>query len=104
MAAQQGSLLKTGLALGLLSAIGPLAIDLYLPAFPTMVRDLHATPGEVQRTLSGFFLALASLAGALLHAARSKANVRDDLSAKTDGGRMPLCPSSRSRTASRCRI
>ena len=60
MAAEQGSVLKTGLAFGLLSAIGPLAIDLYLPAFPTMVRDLHATPGEVQRTLSVFFLALAA--------------------------------------------
>ena len=60
MAAEQGSVLKTGLALGLLSAIGPLAIDLYLPAFPTMVRDLHASPGEVQRTLSAFFLALAA--------------------------------------------
>ena len=59
MAAEQGSVLKTGLALGLLSAIGPLAIDLYLPAFPTMVKDLHASPGEVQRTLSAFFLALA---------------------------------------------
>lgn len=52
--------LATGLALGLLSAIGPLAIDLYLPAFPTMTRDLHASPGEVQRTLSAFFLALAA--------------------------------------------
>jgi DHA1 family bicyclomycin/chloramphenicol resistance-like MFS transporter len=49
----------TGLALGLLSAIGPLAIDLYLPAMPTMTQDLHASPGEVQRTLSAFFLALA---------------------------------------------
>ena len=49
----------TGLALGLLSAIGPLAIDLYLPAFPTMTRDLHASPGDVQRTLSAFLLALA---------------------------------------------
>lgn len=48
-----------GLALGLLSAIGPLAIDLYLPALPTMTHDLHASPGEVQRTLSAFFLALA---------------------------------------------
>lgn len=48
-----------GLALGLLSAIGPLAIDLYLPALPAMTRDLKATPGEVQRTLSAFFLALA---------------------------------------------
>ena len=60
MAAEQRSVLKTGLALGLLSAIGPLAIDLYLPAFPTMVKDLHASPGEVQRTLSAFFLALAA--------------------------------------------
>ena len=49
----------TGLALGLLSAIGPLAIDLYLPAFPTMTHDLHASPGDVQRTLPAFFLALA---------------------------------------------
>ena len=60
MAAEQGSVLKTGLALGLLSVIGPLAIDLYLPAFPTMARELHASPGEVQRTLSAFFLALAA--------------------------------------------
>ena len=52
--------MKTGLALGLMSAIGPLAIDLYLPAFPTMVRELHASPGDVQRTLSAFFLALAA--------------------------------------------
>jgi DHA1 family bicyclomycin/chloramphenicol resistance-like MFS transporter len=52
-------LLATGLMLGLLSAIGPLAIDLYLPAFPAMTADLHASPGEVQRTLSAFFLALA---------------------------------------------
>ena len=50
---------STGLALGLLSAIGPLAIDLYLPAFPTMTHDLHASPGDVQRTLPAFFLALA---------------------------------------------
>lgn len=49
-----------GLALGLLSAIGPLAIDLYLPAFPAMARELNASPGEVQRTLSAFFLALAA--------------------------------------------
>ena len=60
MAAENSSVLRTGLALGLLSVIGPLAIDLYLPAFPTMVKDLHASPGEVQRTLSAFFLALAA--------------------------------------------
>jgi DHA1 family bicyclomycin/chloramphenicol resistance-like MFS transporter len=50
---------KLGLALGLLSALGPVAIDLYLPAFPTIVHALDATPGEVQRTLSVFLLALA---------------------------------------------
>ncbi|MEI9965425.1 MAG: multidrug effflux MFS transporter [Caulobacteraceae bacterium] len=59
MTGKTNSVLATGLALGLLSAIGPLAIDLYLPAFPTMARELHASPGEVQRTLSAFFLALA---------------------------------------------
>ena len=53
------SVFSAGLALGLLSAIGPLAIDLYLPALPTMTQDLHASPGEAQRTLSAFFLALA---------------------------------------------
>ncbi len=50
---------KLGLALGLLSAIGPVSIDLYLPAFPIIARDLQAAPGEVQRTLSFFFFALA---------------------------------------------
>jgi len=51
---------RLGLVLGVLSAIGPLSIDLYLPAFPTMARELAASPGEVQRTLSAFFLALAA--------------------------------------------
>jgi DHA1 family bicyclomycin/chloramphenicol resistance-like MFS transporter len=53
------SSLRLGLALGLLSAVGPLSIDLYLPAFPQLAHDLSASPGEVQRTLSAFFLALA---------------------------------------------
>jgi len=51
---------RLGLTLGLLSAIGPLSIDLYLPAFPTMARELGAAPGDIQRTLSVFFLALAA--------------------------------------------
>ena len=50
---------RLGLVLGVLSAIGPLAMDLYLPAFPMMVRDLASSPAEVQRTLSVFLLALA---------------------------------------------
>ena len=50
---------RPGLALGLLSCLGPLSIDLYLPAFPHIARDFGATPSEVQRTLSVFLLALA---------------------------------------------
>ncbi len=53
-------ILRTGLVLGLLSLVGTLAIDLYLPAFPTIGRDLGASPAQVQRSLSVFFLALAA--------------------------------------------
>ena len=54
------SILRTGLVLGLLSTLGPLAIDLYLPAFPVIGRELHASSGEVQRSLSIYFLAIAA--------------------------------------------
>jgi MFS transporter, DHA1 family, multidrug resistance protein len=50
--------MRLGLTLGALSAIGPLSIDLYLPALPSMASELGAAPGELQRTLSVFFLAL----------------------------------------------
>ncbi|MDX9875220.1 MAG: multidrug effflux MFS transporter [Spongiibacteraceae bacterium] len=52
--------LRAGIVLGLLSVLGPVAIDLYLPAFPQIAEDLAASPGEVQRTLSIFFFALAA--------------------------------------------
>ena len=48
-----------GLALGLLSCLGPLSMDLYLPAFFSIVHDLDTSPNHVQRTLSVFLLALA---------------------------------------------
>jgi DHA1 family bicyclomycin/chloramphenicol resistance-like MFS transporter len=51
--------LRLGLALGLLSTLGPVSIDLYLPAFPRLAQDLGASPSAVQRTLSLFLLALA---------------------------------------------
>ncbi len=50
--------LKTALILGLLSAIGPFAIDMYLPALPDIGRSLGAEVGAVQLTLTVFFLAL----------------------------------------------
>lgn len=49
---------KTALILGLLSAIGPFAIDMYLPALPDIGHSLGAEVGAVQLTLTVFFLAM----------------------------------------------
>ena len=50
--------LKFALVLGLLSAIGPFAIDMYLPALPSIGKSLGATVGAVQASLMAFFIAL----------------------------------------------
>ncbi|HTT00571.1 MAG TPA: multidrug effflux MFS transporter [Steroidobacteraceae bacterium] len=50
--------LRNAITLGLLSAIGPFAIDMYLPALPAISRSLHAAGGTVQMTLTVFFIAL----------------------------------------------
>ncbi|MDR2863307.1 MAG: multidrug effflux MFS transporter [Puniceicoccales bacterium] len=39
-----------------LAAFGPLAIDMYLPAFPQIASDLHAPQGAVQLSLSVFLI------------------------------------------------
>ena len=44
--------------LGLLSAIGPFAIDMYLPALPQIGASLDAPVGAVQASLTAFFIAL----------------------------------------------
>jgi len=46
------------LVLGLLSAIGPFAIDMYLPALPDIGASLSADVGAVQWSLTAFFVAL----------------------------------------------
>src|SRR5690606_31952563 len=46
------------LVLGLLSAIGPFAIDMYLPALPEIGHSLGADVGAVQLSLTAFFLSL----------------------------------------------
>lgn len=46
--------------LALLSAVAPFATDLYLPAFPAMVDDLHTSPTNVQLTLTTFLIGLAA--------------------------------------------
>jgi DHA1 family bicyclomycin/chloramphenicol resistance-like MFS transporter len=52
------SLFHHALILGLLSAIGPFAIDMYLPALPEIGRALQAEPHAVQNSLTVFFLAM----------------------------------------------
>lgn len=42
-----------------LVAVGPISLDLYLPAFPSMAASLGATTGDVQLTLSAYLLGLA---------------------------------------------
>ncbi|WP_198970437.1 multidrug effflux MFS transporter [Xylophilus sp. ASV27] len=51
-------LLRTALVLGLLSAIGPFAIDMYLPALPSIGQSLGADTGAVQMSLMAFFISL----------------------------------------------
>ncbi len=51
------SYLKNALVLGLLAAVGPFAIDMYLPALPTIAADLGATTAATQMTLTAFFIA-----------------------------------------------
>jgi MFS transporter, DHA1 family, multidrug resistance protein len=47
------------LLLGILTAFAPLSIDMYLPAFPAIGRDLNASPADVELTLASFFVGLA---------------------------------------------
>jgi len=46
------------LLLGSLTAMGPLAIDMYLPSLPAIAKGLHASSGEVSITLAAFFVGL----------------------------------------------
>jgi DHA1 family bicyclomycin/chloramphenicol resistance-like MFS transporter len=53
------SFFRTALILGLLSAIGPFAIDMYLPALPSIGQDLGAENKVVQLSLLAFFISFA---------------------------------------------
>ena len=54
-----------------LTALGPFSIDTYLPSFPDIGANLHATPIEVQQTLTAYLLPFADMA--LWHGAISDA-------------------------------
>src|SRR4051812_42475624 len=49
---------RTALTLGAFVALGPLTIDMYLPALPTITRELGTTSATVQLTLTGTLLGL----------------------------------------------
>jgi DHA1 family bicyclomycin/chloramphenicol resistance-like MFS transporter len=53
------------LILGSLTALAPFSIDMYLPGFPVIAKDLHTTAAKVSLTLSGFFIGIS--AGQLLY-------------------------------------
>ncbi len=46
------------LILGLLTAIGPLSIDMYLPAFPSIAKGLNTSVSKVMLSLSSFFIGI----------------------------------------------
>jgi DHA1 family bicyclomycin/chloramphenicol resistance-like MFS transporter len=47
---------RNAIVLGLLAAVGPFAIDMYLPALPTIAADLGASTAATQMTLTAFFI------------------------------------------------
>lgn len=49
--------IKMALILGLLSCVGPFAIDMYLPAMPAMAEDFGVPVAASQLTLMSFFIA-----------------------------------------------
>lgn len=46
----------TILTLGLLSAIGPFSIDMYLPSFKDIAQDMHTSVSQVTLSLSSYFV------------------------------------------------
>src|SRR4051812_36493068 len=55
----RASRVRLVVVLGAVNAIGPLSIDMYLPAFPGIARGLHASAAQVQLTLTACVAGLA---------------------------------------------
>jgi len=52
------------LILGTLTALVPFTVDMYLPGFPEIAKDLNTTTAQVALSLSSFFIGIS--AGQLL--------------------------------------
>jgi len=48
------------LILGLVTALSPFSIDMYLPAFPAIAADLHCPVARVQLSLTSYFIGIAA--------------------------------------------
>lgn len=46
------------LILGTLSALSPFSIDMYLPAFPVIAKDLHTSVAHIQLSLTSYFIGI----------------------------------------------
>jgi DHA1 family bicyclomycin/chloramphenicol resistance-like MFS transporter len=51
---------RNALVLGVASVVGPVAVDMYLPALPLVGRDLHTDTAAVQLSLMAYFLSVAA--------------------------------------------
>ena len=50
---------RLALILGALTAIGPLAIDMYLPSLPTIAREFASSAAAVQASLAAYYIGIA---------------------------------------------
>src|SRR5688572_961760 len=50
---------RLAMILGALTAMGPLAIDMYLPALPAIADDLNTSAASVQVSLAVYFIGIA---------------------------------------------
>jgi DHA1 family bicyclomycin/chloramphenicol resistance-like MFS transporter len=53
------SFVRNAIVLGLLTAIGPFAIDMYLPALPRVAASLHTSPDGALASMTVFFITFA---------------------------------------------
>ncbi|HSO47290.1 MAG TPA: Bcr/CflA family drug resistance efflux transporter, partial [Rhizobiaceae bacterium] len=52
----QPGFVRSAIVLGLLACVGPVAIDMYLPAMPVIAQGLNTDIASVQMTLSLYFV------------------------------------------------
>jgi MFS transporter, DHA1 family, multidrug resistance protein len=52
------TMFRLAVTLGLITAIGPFAVDMYLPALPTIGQSLQASPAAIQMSLTAYFITM----------------------------------------------